>query len=177
MPKTKIKYRRYTRKVRKLTDIKYLVNGLVAHSHEARMIINQLPSLPGDQQWRLMYNFLYRIAPGNSEAERIYRLVNETEPYTQTVWVDGVATTVRIPTLLKPKRCVSYYPKYSATVNYRTRRLAIRSGSAENAPPPGCFLTKGHFQEVFQLFLFEHQPVALAAVAEQVVRNILPQLA
>ena len=88
-------YPLYTAEARKLTDIKYLVNRMVAHSHEAKMILTKLPTLLGDQQWRLMYDFIHRVAPGNTEAERIYRLVNESEPYTQTYRKDGVDTTWR----------------------------------------------------------------------------------
>ena len=95
MPKSQ--YPRYTAEERKITDIKYLVNHMVAHTHEAKMILNQLPTLMGDQQWRLMYYFIHKVAPGNAEAERIYRLVNESEPYTQEFRVNGFYTTHRTP--------------------------------------------------------------------------------
>ena len=95
MPKSP--YPLYTAEERKLTDIRYLVSHMVAHAHEAKMILNQLPTLTGDQQWRRMYYFIHRVAPGNAEAERIYRLVNESEPYTHSFRVDGVMTTVRTP--------------------------------------------------------------------------------
>jgi hypothetical protein len=97
MPKPQ--YPRYTAEERRLTDIKYLVNHIVAHTHEAKMILNELPALMGDQQWRRMYYFIHKVAPGNAEAERIYRLVNDSEPYTQGAWIDGVNTTLRTPDL------------------------------------------------------------------------------
>ena len=61
------------------------------------MILNQLPILMGDQQWRLMYSFIHKVALGNAGAERIYKLVNDSEPYTQGVWIDGVYATRRTP--------------------------------------------------------------------------------
>jgi hypothetical protein len=95
MPKPK--YPLYTAEERKLTDIRYLVNHMVAHAHEAKMILNQLPTLMGDQQWQRMHYFIHKVAPGNAAAERIYRLVNESEPYTQQVWVNGIYVTQRTP--------------------------------------------------------------------------------
>jgi hypothetical protein len=95
MPKPQ--YPRYTAEERKLTDIRYLVNHMVAHTHEAKMILNELPALMGDRQWQRMYYFIHKVAPGNAEAERIYRLVNESEPYTQQVRVNGIYVTQRTP--------------------------------------------------------------------------------
>ncbi len=94
---SKPQYSLYTAEERKLTDIRYLVNHMVAHAHEAKIILNQLPTLMGDQQWRRMYYFIHKVAPGNAEAERIYRLVNESEPYTHSFRVNGTMTTVRTP--------------------------------------------------------------------------------
>lgn len=86
----KPEYSLYTAEERRLTDVRYLASRLVAHTHEARLILAQIPPTVGDQHWRLMHDFLLRVAPGNAEAERIFRLTQESEPYTHKVKsVDG----------------------------------------------------------------------------------------
>ena len=75
-------YPRYTAEVRKLTDEGYLASHIIARTREARALLAQLPTLPLDEQWQLMHRFLWRFRSGNSEAERVFRLVNRAEPYT-----------------------------------------------------------------------------------------------
>ena len=74
-------YPRYTAEVRKLTDEGYLASHVVARTREARALLAKLPTLPKDEQWRLMHQFVWRFMSGNGEAERVFRLVNRTEPY------------------------------------------------------------------------------------------------
>lgn len=92
MPKSE--YPRYTLEARRLTDIGYLVDRIIAHTCEARVILARLPTLPGDEQWRLMHQFLSRLTPGNSEAERIFRLVRSFEPYTYGFTASGAPLVV-----------------------------------------------------------------------------------
>lgn len=90
-------YPLYTRKQRKLTDLQYLVNFIIARTSESRLALASLPVGASDQQGHVLRSVLERVAAGNSEAERLYRLLNEVEPYMQSVWVDGKFITKRIP--------------------------------------------------------------------------------
>lgn len=75
-------YPPYTAEVRKLTDEGYLASYMVARTREARALLDQLPTLPQEEQWQLMHQFVWRFRSGNGEAERVFRLVNRAEPYT-----------------------------------------------------------------------------------------------
>ncbi len=74
-------YPRYTAQVRKLTNEGCLASHVAARTREARTLLAQLPTLPEDEQWRLMHQFVWRFMSGNSEAERVFRLINRAEPY------------------------------------------------------------------------------------------------
>ena len=101
MPKKKHKNREYplyTRKARKLTDIKYLIEYIIARTSEAKLALAALPGLPGDRQWQVMHSALHRQAIGNAEAEHLYQLLNGTEPYSlQAHLGHQQLTTWRIP--------------------------------------------------------------------------------
>jgi hypothetical protein len=90
-------FRLYTRKQRKLTDIWYLVNYIIARTAESRLALASLPGASGDQREQVMRSVLDRLAAGNSEAERLYRLLNEAEPYMQDVGEDDEWIMERIP--------------------------------------------------------------------------------
>jgi hypothetical protein len=90
-------FRLYTRKQRKLTDLCYLVNYIIACTSESRLALASLPGASSNQREQVMRSVLDRLAAGNSEAERLYRLLNEAEPYMLGVRVDGKWTTKRIP--------------------------------------------------------------------------------
>jgi hypothetical protein len=90
-------FRLYTCKQRKLTDLCYLVNYIIARTSESRLALASLPGASSNQREQVMRSVLDRLAAGNSEAERLYRLLNEAEPYMLGVRVDGKWTTKRIP--------------------------------------------------------------------------------
>jgi hypothetical protein len=90
-------FRLYTRKQHKFTDLCYLVNYIIARTSESRLALASLPGASSNQREQVMRSVLDRLAAGNSEAERLYRLLNEAEPYMLGVRVDGKWTTKRIP--------------------------------------------------------------------------------
>jgi hypothetical protein len=81
-------YPLYTRKQRKLTDLRYLVNSIVARTSESRLALASLSVVHSNQREQVMRSVLDRLAAGNSEVERLYRLLNEAEPYMLNVRVD-----------------------------------------------------------------------------------------
>lgn len=91
------KYPLYTRKERKRTDLKYLVRYMIARTSESRLALAYLPLVAADQREQVMRSVLARLAAGNCEVERLYRLLTEQEPYIVPDWVDGKWITVRIP--------------------------------------------------------------------------------
>jgi hypothetical protein len=90
-------YPLYTRKQRKLTDLRYLVNSIITRTSESRLALASLSVVHSNQREQVMRSVLDRLAAGNSEVERLYRLLNEAEPYMLNVWIDDKWTTKRIP--------------------------------------------------------------------------------
>lgn len=87
-------YPRFTSAECHLTDLDYLAGRYVADTHEARTILTELTSAGEKERIQQLYQFVHRLAQGNGEAERLFRLLRSREPYTTDVFVAGAWTQV-----------------------------------------------------------------------------------